>query len=128
MSKAPKSKPGPVSANAVSNAQAAVLQGELKHGQTVMLLFWNPKSSDDAAVKREAQAVAAHSHGEVVLHVALPAQVSRYGSVTRGVQVLQTPTLLLIDRKGLAVTMSGLMDQYAIGQGILEAKHGSAGV
>jgi hypothetical protein len=123
-----KGKPGPVSANAVSNAQAAVLQSELKHGQTVLLLFWNPKSTDDASVKKEAQAVAARSHGKVVLHVALPAQVSRYGSVTRGVQVLQTPTLLLIDKRGLAVTMTGLMDQYAIAQGIVEAKHGSAGV
>jgi len=118
-----KSKPGPVSANAVSNAQAVVLQSELGHGQTVLLLFWNPKSSDDVSVRKEAQAVAAHSKGKVVLHVALPAQVGQYGSVTRGVQVLQTPTLLLVDKRGLAVTMTGLMDQYAIQQGILEAKH-----
>jgi hypothetical protein len=118
----------PVNATAIVNAQAAVLQAELKHGQTVLLLFWNPKSTDDASVKKEAQAVAAHSKGKVVLHVALPAQVGRYGSVTRGVQVFQTPTLLLIDSRGLAVTMTGLMDQYAIQQGILEAKHGSSGV
>jgi hypothetical protein len=120
--------PAPVSATAVVNAQAAVLQGELKQGKTVLLLFWNPKSTDDVSVKKEAQAVAAHSKGKVVLHVALPAQVGQYGSVTRGVQVFQTPTLLLIDSRGLAVTMTGLMDQYAIQQGILEAKHGSAGV
>ncbi len=118
----------PVNATAVVNAQAAVLQGELKHGKTVLLLFWNPKSTDDVSVKKEAQAVAAHSKGKVALHVALPAQVGQYGSVTRGVQVFQTPTLLLIDSRGLAVTMTGLMDQYAIQQGILEAKHGSAGV
>jgi hypothetical protein len=120
--------PAPVSATAVANAQAAMLQGELKHGQTVLLLFWNPKSTDDMSVKKEAQAVVAHSKGKVVLHVALPEQVGQYGSVTRGVQVFQTPTLLLIDSKGLAVTMTGLMDQYAIQQGLVEAQHGSAGV
>ncbi len=114
---------GHVNATAVSNAQAAVLQNELKHGQTVLLLFWNPKSTDDVAVRKEAKAVAARMKKKVALHVALPAQVGQYGSVTRGVQIYQTPTLLLIDRKGLAVTMTGLMDQYAIQQGILETKH-----
>jgi hypothetical protein len=118
-----KAKPGHVNATAVSNAQAAVLQHELEHGQTVLLLFWNPKSTDDVSVRKEASAVAARMKTKVALHVALPAQVGQYGSVTRGVQIYQTPTLLLIDRKGLAVTMTGLMDQYAIEQGILEAKH-----
>jgi hypothetical protein len=118
-----KTKPARVNATAVSDAQAAILQSELKHGQTVLLLFWNPKSTDDVSVRREAQAVAARMKKKVALHVALPAQVGQYGSVTRGVQIYQTPTLLLIDKKGLAVTMTGLMDQYAIQQGIIEAQH-----
>jgi hypothetical protein len=122
-----KTTPSHASTTVVANAQAAVLQSELKRGQTVLLLFWNPKSSDDVSVRHEAQAVAAHMKGKVALHVALAAQVGQYGAVTRGVQVLQTPTLLLIDKKGLAVTLTGLLDQYAIEQGILEAQHGSTG-
>lgn len=116
-------KPAHPNATTVSNAQAAILQKELAHGQTVLLLFWNPKSSDDVSVRKEAKAVAARMNKKVALHVALPAQVGQYGSVTRGVQIFQTPTLLLIDKKGLAVTMTGLMDQYAIQQGIIETKH-----
>ncbi len=123
-----KSAPKPTaSAAALANVTAAVLKAEIGSGQTVLLLFWNPKSTDDMAVFKEALKVVAHGKGKVVLHVALPEQVSQYGSVTRGVQVYQTPTLLLFDKKGLAVTMTGLMDKYAIEQGILEAKSGSVG-
>jgi hypothetical protein len=110
------------SATALASAQTTALQSELAHGQTVLLLFWNPKSTDDAAVHREAQSVASHSKGKVVLHVALANQVGQYGAVTRGVQVFQTPTLLLVDKHGLAVTLTGLQDKYSIEQGIREAQ------
>jgi hypothetical protein len=114
-------------AEALANVTAVVLKAEINSGQTVLLLFWNSKSTDDAAVFKEALKVVAHGKGKVVLHVAQPEQVSQYGSVTRGVQIFQTPTLLLFDKKGLAVTMTGLMDKYAIEQGIAEAKSGSVG-
>lgn len=125
-------KPAPVHGNAstVAAAQAAAQQVVLKHelarGKTVLLLFWNPKSSDDQSVRGALQAVSAHQKGGVAVHVALAGQVGRYGSVTKDVQVLQTPTLLVVGKKGLAVTMTGLVDQYAIEQAILEAKKASA--
>ncbi len=116
-----------VSAAALTNVTAAVLKAEINSGRTVLLLFWNPKSSDDVAVFKETLKVVAHGKGKLVLNVATAEQVSQYGSVTRGVQVYQTPTLLLFDKKGLAVTLTGLVDGYAIEQGIAEAKSGSVG-
>lgn len=125
-------KPAPVrgSASTRAAAQAAaqqvVLKHELAHGKTVLLLFWNPKSSDDQSVRKALQAVSAHQKGRVAVHVALAGQVGRYGAVTKDVQVLQTPTLLVVGKKGAALTMTGLFDQYAIEQTILEAKKASA--
>jgi hypothetical protein len=111
-----------VLAAAVQAAQQAQLKQELARGKTVLLLFWNPKSTDDVEVRKQVQAVAAHLKGQVAAHVALAGQVGQYGSVTRDVQIFQTPTLLIVGKHGLAVTLTGLMDQYAIEQGILEAK------
>lgn len=124
-------KPAPAhpSASATAAAQAAavqvVLKHELKQGKTVLLLFWNPKSTDDKSVHKALMAVSGHLKGKVAVHVALASQVGRYGSLTRDVQVLQTPTLLVVGKKGLALTMTGLVDQYAIEQGIKEAKQAS---
>ena len=124
-------KPAPAhttaSATAVAQtaAQEAVLKHELKQGKTVLLLFWNPKSSDDKSVRKALISVSGHLKGKVAVHVALASQVGRYGSVTRDVQVLQTPTLLIVSQKGLALTMTGLVDQFAIEQSIREAKKAS---
>jgi hypothetical protein len=106
-------------------AQQAVLHKELKQGKVLLLLFWNPKATDDRSVRQAVQAVSSHQHGKVAAHVALANQVSLYGSVTRNVGVLQTPTLLVVAKQGLAVTMTGLVDQYAIEQAIVEAKKAS---
>jgi len=130
--KAVAHKPAPTHANSSASgaaqqaAEQVVLQRELKQGKTVLLLFWNPKSSDDQSVRQALRGVSAHAGGKVAVHVAQAGQVGRYGSMTKDVQVLQTPTLLVVGRKGLAVTITGLVDQYAIEQAILEAKQASA--
>jgi len=115
-----------VAAAAQTAAQKAVLKHELSQGKTVLLLFWNPKSSDDKSVRKALLGVSGHLKGKVAVHVALAGQVGRYGSMTRNVEVLQTPTLLIVGKQGLAVTMTGLVDQYAIEQAIREAKTASA--
>ncbi|HEY7829634.1 MAG TPA: hypothetical protein VIC06_03615 [Solirubrobacteraceae bacterium] len=121
--------PGHPGASATAAAQVAAQQAVLKHelgqGKTVLLLFWNPKSTDDKSVHQAVMSVSSHLKGTVSVHVALASQVGRYGSLTRNVQVLQTPTLLVVSKKGLALTMAGLIDQYAIEQGIKEAKQAS---
>ncbi len=121
--------PAKQNASAIVAAQAAVeqavLKQELKQGKTVLLLFWNPKSTDDKSVHKALMSVSSHLKGKVSVHIALASQVGRYGSLTRNVQVLQTPTLLVVSKKGLALTMTGLVDQYAIEEGIKEAKQAS---
>jgi hypothetical protein len=117
----------PSAVGAVSN-QAAV-EGELKGGQTVIVLFWNPSGSVDSVVRRQLQALqgvlrqlpsAQDKH--VAVHYSLANEVGSYGAITRSLQVLQTPTLLVIGPSGKTKTLTGLVDAYAIAQAIVEAR------
>jgi hypothetical protein len=100
----------------------AVVAGELKQGKVVLLLFWNPHSSDDVAVNGQVRAVAHKLGGRVAVHTASPSQVGSFGSITREIQVYQTPTLLIVNPRGQVTTLTGYTDAYAIEQSIAEAR------
>jgi len=84
-----------------------------------VLLFWNPKASDDAAVRRELRSVKGKS---VFKHVANIKSVSRYSSITRGVNLAQSPTVVVIDRKLRATALTGFVDAAEIRQAVADAK------
>jgi hypothetical protein len=122
------------------------VEAELKQGKIVVLLFWNPKGSDDVVVHNELQLLlklhsAARSakakanefrHAEkffgleldkqIAVHEAHANQVSSYGSITRSDQIYGTPTMLVINPKGQAITLTGIIDAYSIEQAIEEAR------
>ncbi len=56
------------------------------------------------------------------MHEASAGQVTYFGSITRGVQVTGTPTLLIINKHGRTIILTGLQDAYAIRQAIAEAR------
>jgi hypothetical protein len=103
-------------------AMQAIVAAELKQGKTVLLLFWNPQATDDAAVHRQVQAVAHKLGGRVAVHSALSSQVGSFGSITRDIQVYQTPTLLIVNRQGQVTTLTGYTEAFAIEQAIAEAR------
>jgi hypothetical protein len=106
----------------LQSASQATVAGELHHGQTVLLLFLNPSSYDDDATAIET-VVAAHDLGHgVAVHFALAGQVNSFGSVTRDIQVYQTPTLMVINPEAQVTTLTGLSDSFAIKQAVAEAK------
>ncbi len=99
----------------------AVVASELKQGKFVLVLFWNPHSSDDVAVEGQVKA-AAHTLGRhVAMHTAYASQVNTFGSITREIQVYQTPTLMIVNPHGQVTTLTGYTDAYAIEQAIAEA-------
>jgi hypothetical protein len=59
----------------------------------------------------------------VAVNVASSREAAAFGSITRGVQVYGTPTLLVVNGKGHATTLTGLQDAYAIKQAIRETRH-----
>ena len=92
-------------ASAAKSADAsAPLLAALERRRAVVLLFWNRKASDDRAVRRAVGATAGR-HGKALVKAVPISQVARYGAITRGVQVLQSPTTLVIapDRKARAI-------------------------
>lgn len=121
-----KTKPGASGAgtHAKSGVPAMQLQveGQLKHGKTVAILFWNPQGSVDAVVHRELQAAASKFAGKLAVHNARSSQVGSFGTFTRAVQVYSTPTILLINTKGVTSSVTGLTDVFSIEQAVGEVK------
>ena len=92
-------------------------------GKVVVLLFWNGAASDDRGVHQEFSQVS--THGGRVLRVAAPVgQVSRFAGSLRGVQVLQSPTVVVVDRRHQARTLVGYTDRAEIGQAVDSALAG----
>jgi hypothetical protein len=122
------------------------VEGELKQGKIAVLLFWSPAGADDKVVHNELQLLlklhsAAHNakakakefrraekffglelDKQIAVHEAHANQVADYGTITRGVQIYGTPTLLVINPKGLVITITGITDAYSIEQAIEEAR------
>ena len=112
-------------------ARQVRVEGELKRGNTVVVLFWNAKGADDRAVRRQLLGLKeverifrAPQSQRYVLEQAGAKEVGSFGTFTRAVQVYQTPTILIILPNGKTTTMTGLVDAYAIAQAISDARHG----
>ncbi len=103
-------------------ASSATVAAELHQGKTVLLLFLNPNAYDDDATAINTTEVAYKLRHHVAAHLALANQVNSFGSITRDIQVYQTPTLLIINPKREVTTVTGLTDEFALEQAIAEAK------
>jgi hypothetical protein len=111
-------------------AKQSLVESELKSGRTVIVLF----SSSNGAVDRVARGQLELLHAflkstatlpqnrDIAVHYASPGEVGAYGTVTRSLQILQTPTILVIAPGGRTKTLTGLVDAYAIRQAIKEAR------
>jgi hypothetical protein len=126
-------------------ARQVLVERALHEGKIAVILFWNPKGADDAIVDYELRLL------ETVHHLIRPlahtpqlrrqlaasglelekrfaaftspaSQVATYGSITRGVQVYQTPTLLIVNKRGQTTVLTGLQDALSIEQAIDEAR------
>lgn len=103
--------------------QQLQVERELARGKTVMLVFWEPRSSVDDSVRSQALALGGSSKGKLVVHVALADQVGLFGPVTEAAHVYQTPTVLIVGRHGLITTLTGLVDRFSLQQAVREAEH-----
>lgn len=108
--------------DAARASRAVAVAKALKAGKVVLLLFWKRSSSDDVAVRRQVEAAVRHLRRKVFAQYAKPREVGAFGTVTRDVAIYQTPTLLVIGRKGLVSTIVGLTDAFSIEQTVREAR------
>jgi len=105
----PAVKPGGADAakpKADADPSAPLLRA-LDRNRAVVLLFWNRHGSDDRAVRQAAESLD-RRHGRVVVKVVPVASVGRYTAITKGVQILEAPTVLVIAPGGKARAIAGL--------------------
>ena len=101
-----------------------VVTGALTSHRVLALLFYNPAGADDSAVKQELAAVPTAGHKVLKLTVPLN-ELTRYTVVTNQVPVNQSPTLVVIDPRGHAMTIVGFSDRFEIQQRVEEALAGN---
>jgi hypothetical protein len=125
------------------------VEAELAKGNVAVVLFWNPNGADDVIVHRELQLLV-HVHHKIqpfegnpvvkrllkVFGLELDKKIAvteapssaaaSYGSITRSIQVYGTPTLLMIDKQGKTIVLTGLQDAFSMEQAIDEARNASS--
>src|SRR4051794_23153566 len=110
----PKAKP------AVATDPTKPLLSALDAKKAVVMLVYNRAGIDDRAVRKAVAATARH-HGKVVVKAVPVGQVGRYEAITRGAEILQSPTVLVIapDRKARAIV--GFTTTAELNQAIADA-------
>jgi hypothetical protein len=116
----------PVSAADVKQLPRPVAKAVRRH-KVVSLLFWNGRSTDDHLVRAAFRHVL-RFHGAVYTQVAPLDKISRYARITRGADVQQSPTVVIVDRNLKATTLVGYVDADTINQAVVDAMRASGGI
>jgi hypothetical protein len=98
----------------------------IKQRKVLAILFYNNRSYDDKAVRRELDKVSHYGH-QVFVDAHWIKSVGRYQAITRGVSVDQSPTIVVADANLKAETLVGYVDHETIDQAIVDAIRASGG-
>jgi hypothetical protein len=99
----------------------------IRRDKTLVLLFWNRKSADDKAV-HEALADVNRWDGRVFVASASIKKIAAYGRIARGVDVEQSPTVVVADTQLRAETLVGYVDAKTIDQAVVDAFRNTDGL
>jgi hypothetical protein len=86
----------------------------------IVLGVVSPKGADERLVRTSLDKVD-RLHGRVFVKAVPVKKISRYGLITRGVDVSQTPTLVVVDFAMRASTIAGWVDVASIDQAVVDA-------
>jgi len=118
---APPSTSGPAAAKPPSphpsrpaDPSASILR-DVARGKVAVLLFFDRQAADDRAVRRALRAADRHD-GKVVIRSVPIARIARYPALLKGLDVAQSPTVLVIGKGNRARTLVGYTDTRAIDQ------------
>jgi hypothetical protein len=92
--------------------------------KVVVLLFWTPKAAEDKAVRSALRGIDRHD-GKVLAHATHVRRIAAYGQITRGADVEQSPTVVVVDRNRKVETLVGYVDQVTIDQAVTDALRNS---
>lgn len=92
---------------------------ELASGKVVVAIFYDRAGADDRAALQAVRATARHG-GRVVVYAIPIGQVGDYNALTASVQVLQSPTVLVIGPDHKATTIVGYTEVQEIDQTVFD--------
>jgi hypothetical protein len=90
----------------------------LARGDVVVLLFWAPNSSDDRLVRSELVQVAGRG-GRVHAWAVSVRGLSRFNNILRGIDVVQSPSVVVLARGAAPRRFEGYTDHAEIDQATL---------
>jgi len=117
------SKPSRVAGAKAAGRRDATVLRDIRAKKVVVMLFWNANSADDIATRGVIRDLD-RRNGKVAVHVAPIGRVGEYDSLTRGVQVVQSPTTIVIDRKRHTRVITGLTESQELKQAVGDALAG----
>ena len=115
-------KAKPAKAASTTDRSAPLLR-ELDRKRAVVLLFYSARGIDDRAVRRAVDGVDRRG-GRVVVKAVPVGRLGRYQAITRGAQVLQAPTTLVIAPGRTAKPVVGFTTTAELDQAVADALAG----
>jgi hypothetical protein len=88
--------------------------------RVIALAFVNDGAADDRRVRGSMKRVYGHD-GKVWVHTASIADVSKYTQITRGADIVQSPSVLVIDKNRNVTPLVGFVDSVTINQAVIDA-------
>jgi hypothetical protein len=119
-------KPAPTAAQKLGVDEEALatlpigVRKAIEARKIVVLGFFNRDALDDQATRKQLDK-AWTFHGRASVHTAPISDVQRYQVITRGVDVAQSPSIVVIDRDRKAQLLTGYVDHVAIEQAVMDA-------
>lgn len=96
---------------------------DIRRGKIVVVLFWDPRGADDIATRGALRGLDRHD-AKVAIHIVPIARVGRYPAITQGVTVAQSPTTIVIGRRGHTRVITGLSEPRELSQAVDDALAG----
>ena len=122
---AEQTKPGAAAADAKGDVAEAGLPAPVAKAvaqqKVLVMLFWNPKAADDRVVRQELRSVGSNHKKDVAVHVADVKDIARYAPVTRGAEVEQSPSVVVVGADRKATLLEGFSDRATIRQAVYDA-------
>ena len=88
--------------------------------KTVVILFWSTGGVEDRSVKNSVDQLS-RRRGKTAVFTDKVANLSRYTRITAAASVTQTPSLVIVNRKGQAEVLNGYYDFQTIRQYVRNA-------
>jgi hypothetical protein len=85
---------------------------------------WRPMPDDDRFVRRSLGRANRYG-GNVVVKTISTGRLARYDAVLKGLDLSQTPSVVVVDRERKAVVLKGYVDRISINQAIADARRTS---